>query len=118
MSLYPSTVCTAHSSQRDRQATSGERPVEGRPPFSLVSPCSLRLSSHPERGSGEVGVVGQTGPAVRPQTSECVYVGGREGGRDPQALLQTRLHTGPHKQLLHSQQQPLSSSRNTAGFIL
>ena len=79
MSLYPSTVCTEHSSQRDRQATSGERPVEGRPPFFLVSPCSLRLSSHPERGSGEVGVVGQTGPAVRPQTSECVYVGGREG---------------------------------------
>lgn len=46
--------------------------------------------------------------------SVCMW----DGGRDPQALLQTQLHTGPHKQLLHSQWQPLLSSSNTAGFVL
>lgn len=70
------------------------------PSFSIFSPGSLPLSSHPERGSGEVGVVGQTGQLC--DHSVCIW----EGGRDPQALLQTQLHTGPHKQLLHSQRQP------------
>ena len=36
----------------------------------LLLSLSQPLSSHPGRGSGEVAVVGQTGPAVWPQTSE------------------------------------------------
>lgn len=89
--------------------------MEGHPPFPspLLAPCVC----HPtQRGE----VVRLEWLARRGQLcdhrplSVCMW----KGGRDPQALLQTQLHTGPHKQLLHSQRQPLSSSRNTAGFVL
>lgn len=102
--------------QTDRQTGHIWGATNGRPspfPSSLPAPCVC----HPtQRGE----VVRLEWLARRGQLcdhrplSVCMW----DGGRDPQALLQTRLHTGPHKQLLHSQRQPPSSSRNTAGFVL
>ncbi len=79
LSVYCMYSAFQPASQTDRPHLGSDQWKAIPLPSSLPSPCSLRLSSHPGRGSGEVGVVGQTGPAVWPQTSECVYVGGREG---------------------------------------
>lgn len=94
MSLYPSLCARQRQTDGQRQTGHIWGATNGRLPSHSVFPP---LSSHPERGSGEVGVVGQTGQLC--DHSVCTW----EGGRDPQALLQSRLHTGPHRQLLHSQ---------------
>lgn len=97
-----SIYCMYSTFQTARQTdTSGEQPMEGCPPFPsfLPAPCLC----HPTQ-RGEVVRLEWLARRASCVTTVCVY--GREGGRDPQALLQTQLHTGPHKQLLHSQRQP------------
>lgn len=77
LNISLSVYCMYCTFQTDRQTDRPHLESNQRPsPFLLPSllPC---LSSHPERGSGEVGVVGQTGPAVWPQTSlsVCMWEG-------------------------------------------
>ena len=113
LNISLSVYCTAHSSQTDRPHLGSKRWRS----IPLPSPLPAPSVCHPTQ-RGEVvrlkWLARQGQLCDHRPLSVCMW----EGGRDPLALLQTQLHTGPHKQLLFSQQQPPSSSNNTAGFVL